>query len=183
MELEIVKQIAKDIYQDIYSKEQLKGLLQEFQRFEDFLAEAQIERLIVDITLSPTELAKKISAILEDFKTEEVILLNLIDYVRESKYHFLFNANNFKLLRQEISTLAQSKKVLKLTVPVELKEIDLVEIKTRLEKKYRHGVFLQVQVRPNLIGGFILEKDSMIIDASVEKAFEDYRRDWSHSLT
>lgn len=73
-------------------------------------------------------------------------------------------------------------KVCRLTVAVKLKPEDLAEIQQALEAKFGQMLALEVRIKRNLIGGFILEKDSLVIDASVANALEDYRKAWVDKL-
>jgi F-type H+-transporting ATPase subunit delta len=60
----------------------------------------------------------------------------------------------------------------KLTSAIALTESQLSEIRSRLESEYRKTIIFITKINPSVVGGFILQVDDTIIDASIKNKLE-----------
>ena len=182
LETKSIPKLAEQLLAEIWSHKGLKELTTEMRFLIDFLDYANIEKIIVDISKTENSKRQEITEIMTEFNTNNVVLLNFINYLLTKNLFDLFNANNFKLLFNEIKVASKKMKTIKLTLALELKQEDILNVKALIEKKFSEKFLLQIKLKPNLIAGYILEKDAQIIDASVETMLEDYRKEWVNKL-
>ncbi len=177
-----LNKISKEFLEEIWGIDQYEEVLFEMKGFLNFLEEANFERIMIDISKSEKEKKLLIKEEISEFDSENVIFLNLINSLIEEGYVELFSKANFRLLVETIDAEIKKYKRMSLTVAIQLKDEDLAKIKRKLGKKYGVKLLLNVKIKPNIVGGFILEEGAKIIDASVEKGLEDYRKDWIEKI-
>jgi F-type H+-transporting ATPase subunit delta len=177
-----LNKISKDFLEEIWGIRQYEEILFEMKGFLNFLDEANLERFMIDISKNLAEKKLLITEEVSEFDSENVIFLNLINTLIQQGHIELFSKANFRLLIETIESEIKKFKRMNLTTAIRLKDEDLAKIKRKLEKKYGVRLLLNVKIKPNIIGGFILEKDSKIIDASVQNGLEDYRKSWIEKI-
>lgn len=83
-----------------------------------------------------------------------------------------FAANSYGTLYRKKNNLIESK----LTVPTEIPEELIERIKSLLETKTSSKVNFNVEIEPEILGGFILHYDNYRLDASVRHQLDSIKR-------
>ncbi len=178
----IIQNISNFVLEQIFEKKQFIEFKNEMIRFSEFLHNTNIEKIIVDITISEKEKQNFIKELLQDFESDNIELLNLINYILEQNLLNFFNNNNLLLILDNIEHDYKNLSEITISIAIKLKNSDIIDLKKQLEKKFNQKLLLNLKVNKSLIGGFIIEKGTKIIDASLSSALENYRKKWSDNI-
>ncbi len=180
---QMVGVIADQFASMISTRSQLEQFKISLESLKGSLEDEQLDRIAISISYSQEQkmklLADAASRIAVSYPP---IVAELFEEILASQQLELFNPDNFNFLCEQIIKKAVGLKKIKISLAVDLEEQDYLELKTKLKRRFKEDIILDTVIKPNIIAGFILQYDSIIVDASIEKSLEEYRHEWVASL-
>jgi F0F1-type ATP synthase delta subunit len=175
--------IADQFVNKISTRKQLELLKTSLEEVKDSLEDQQLDRIAMSISYTEEQKIKLLAdKIVRLVGSDFFLITQLFEHILQNKQLEIFNPDNFNFLSEQIIKKAAGLKKIKISLAVELEEIDYLELKTKLRRRFEEDIILDTVIKPNIIAGFILQYDSTIIDASIEKSLEEYRHEWVASL-
>jgi F-type H+-transporting ATPase subunit delta len=163
-----------DLAQDGNKLEVIKGdmdTLQQMLKSRDFYL------LLKSPIIKPAKKRSVLDAVLAQAKFDDLTLAFariLVDKGRESNLPEVVGAfiDQYKVIKQITSV--------KVTSAAELSEVELADIKSKLitSGNTEADIDIETVIDPSLIGGFILEYDGKVYDASVAYKLTELRREF-----
>ena len=152
----------------------------ELERIEKELAEVkglverhpEISHLLRNTTLSQEEKEDFLEKILP--LTRSSLLLNFLKVLVKKK-----RFRDFSLVQEKFHRLYEEKKGLqrvRVETPIPLNEVILEKLRKVIEKKVNRKVYFETTVRPEILGGLILDFDGTQIDGSFRTALHELKQ-------
>lgn len=175
--------VAEQFVNKISTRKQLELLKTSLEEVKDSLEDQQLDRIAMSISYTEEQKIKLLADRVTRLAGSDFSLITeLFEHILQNKQLELFNPDNFNFLSEQIIKKAAGLKKIKISLAVELEESDYLELKTKLRRRFEEDIILDTVIKPNIIAGFILQYDSTIVDASIEKSLEEYRHEWVASL-
>lgn len=177
-----IKHQAVEILSQIWDVNSVKKVAADLTLFADYLDRERTSEIWLRADLTNTKMRKELRLLLQRFDWSAVELGNYFLETAADQKLGLFVASNISQLVEAFSEASKQTAHYQLKLAINLEDADMLEIKRKVEQKFKKPVLFSVEVVPNLIGGFVLIKGAEIIDASVAEALESHRRDWVKQL-
>ena len=125
--------------------------------------------LIKDPTNKPEDLSMAINTIFEKFNLNNLLKKFLNFLIIKRRFFYVE-----KILKDFVTICSKNRGEIsaKLTVAKELNENEIIKIKDELSKNFGSNVKLNYNYDPNLIGGLIMQVESIMIDTSIKNKLQ-----------
>lgn len=177
-----IEKIVNEILAEIALLEDLRKFQTSLDNFGDHLNSSGLEAVAISMKLTVTEKKVQIWDKVESFIEADPHLEKLIVRMLDHNLIEYLTAINFDFVVSSFEEKIRQHNVYDMQVAIEFSSHDLQQFRSKLAEKLGEDVFLKITIRPNILGGFVLNKGNSIIDASVQRELEDYRSNWVANL-
>jgi F-type H+-transporting ATPase subunit delta len=173
IDLVVAQKYAKALFSEAHSKNELQAT---YRGLEEFARVAHLRRFLVKILSAPTvgaeEKRRLIHAVLGEWAN--VLLERFIDLLVEKRRLNLL----FRIVEEFQMELDRFYKVqaLRVRTAFPMTEGQENELQRKFEARLASKVRLEVQVKPELIGGLVVETPEYVIDKSLKGQLNKIRK-------
>lgn len=175
--LRVAARYAKSLIELAQERNALETIKSDMDTFKQMLGSRDFYLMLKSPIINPAKKRSVLDAILSQAKFDELTLAFariLVDKGRESNLPEVVDAfiDQYKVIKQ-ITTV-------KVTSAAALSEAELADIKSKLitAGNTEADVDIETTVDPKLVGGFILEYDGKVYDASVAHKLKELRKEF-----
>lgn len=156
--------------------------LEQIEKIENLvtiLQDDNVEKILLNITITHTKKIAFLQAILEELSIEEKIC-KFIEYILCNRKEKLL----IQILQEYIVAAYAKSGIKKITIIVakKISDIEKQKIQERLEKLWNFKLFIVYKVDSNVLSGMIISKEDKILDLSYRKKLQIVNEIISNSI-
>lgn len=177
----IASRYAKTLIDLAVSEKKLERIKEDVESFHKLASESKDFRNFLKSPVIPKDKKEQIIHQLIDGKYDELTVKFLVLLINKHREIYLPEvAKEFMIQYKHLKHIT----TVKVTSATELGDATLDKLKAKLKESdfVEDTVELEVQIDPELIGGFIIQFDDKVIDASIAHKLDEFKKNFRENL-
>lgn len=181
-ELYFSEKLGQDIAGVVNTVTDKSSVLNSLEKLRKSISKKAWQAMVGSLTTSRIEKINSARELYRSVLQGQTGLLSILDNLLDGAVLEVFTLQGISTVMDSFEVSLKPRKSCKVAMAIQLTDDDLKLFRLKLEQRLKSKLFLALTIKPNIIGGFIVEFGSQVIDASLETAYENYRREWVKNM-
>lgn len=181
-ELYFSEKLGQDIAGVVNTVTDKSSVLNSLEKLRKSISKKAWQAMVGSLTTSRIEKINSARELYRSVLQGQTGLLSILDNLLDGAVLEVFTLQGISTVMDSFEVSLKPRKSCKVSMAIQLTDDDLKLFRLKLEQRLKSKLFLALTIKPNIIGGFIVEFGSQVIDASLETAYENYRREWVKNM-